>query len=147
MFQFSNTHAGVCIFVGVRTCPSESLTDHLTSIFASDELKSGQLGLQCALVDLIRKLPVDEAMNKKSIKPQLISTLPVLVDFPPLLKPFKPFLTKKERILAAAGVCVYPFNLIHNSIFIPRSRTQLFLIAATSNSHLFLKTKSTLFQI
>jgi len=67
-----------------------------------DELKDGQLGLQCALVDLIRRMPAGETAEL-CIKPQLISTLPVLVDFPPLLKPFKPFFRTKESILAAAG--------------------------------------------
>lgn len=105
VFQFSNTHAGICLFTSSRTCPDESLTDHLISLLALDELKSGKLGLQCALVDLIRTMSANDfARDKKCIKSQLISTLPVFVDFPPLLKPYKPFLTIKERILVAAGV-------------------------------------------
>jgi hypothetical protein len=42
--------------------------------------------------------------DEKCIKPQIISTLPVLVDFPPLLKPYKPFFRTKGRIVAAAGL-------------------------------------------
>jgi hypothetical protein len=76
------------------------------SLLNMDELKDGQLGLQCALVDLIRRMPAGDT-DELCIKPQLISTLPVLVDFPLLLKPYKPFFRTKERIiLAAAGACI-----------------------------------------
>jgi hypothetical protein len=103
--QFSNTHAGTCIFIGSRTCPNESLTDQLISVLTLEELKNGQLGLQCALVDLIKKMSAgDDARDEKFIKPQILSTLPVLVDFPPLLKPYKPFFRTKKRIFAAAGL-------------------------------------------
>lgn len=66
----------------------------------SDDLKSGHCGLQMALIDLIRTTQFK--MDATGIVPQLLSTLPVLVDFPPIFAPRKPLLTKKQ-IYATAG--------------------------------------------
>jgi hypothetical protein len=82
------------------------LTDRLTLVLASEELKGGQRGLQSALVDLIKSSSASDVnSDEKRIKPQLISTVPVLVDFPPLLKPFVPRTSRKQRIYAAVGMC------------------------------------------
>ena len=76
------------------------LIDSLCSILSTEELRNGSKSLQTALVDLIRTpehIPQDSTCI--IIKPQLISTLPVLVDFPPL----KPVAVNKRKIIAISG--------------------------------------------
>jgi hypothetical protein len=79
--------------------PRAGLIDGLCSILSSEELRNGSKSLQTALVDLIRTtehIPQDSTFI---IKPQLISTLPVLVDFPPLT----PVAVNKRKIIAISG--------------------------------------------
>jgi hypothetical protein len=66
---------------------------------SSEELRSGGTSLQAALVDLIRTNEYIPQDSTRIIKPQIISTLPVLVDFPPL----KPVLVDKRKIFAITG--------------------------------------------
>jgi hypothetical protein len=94
-YQFTNSHAGVCAFVGV----GDSLIDGLCSILSSGELKGGGKSLQTALVDLIRTTESTPQDSTCIIKPQLISTLPVLVDFPPLI----PLKMNKQKILTISS--------------------------------------------
>lgn len=101
--QFTNVHAGVCAFVGADASNTNGgLIQNLVSILQMDELKTGNLGLQTALVNLMRN-EATHVEDKKWIRPQLISTLPVFVDFPTLQTPFKPCMTRKQRIMTAAG--------------------------------------------
>ena len=94
-YQFTNSHAGVCVFVGV----GEGLIDGLSAILSSGELKGGGKSLQTALVHLIRTTEYIHQDRTCIIKPQLISTLPVLVDFPPLI----PLELNKRKILTIAS--------------------------------------------
>jgi hypothetical protein len=94
-YQFTNAHAGVCAFVGV----GDRLIDGLCSILSSEELQSGSKSLQTALVDLIRTNEYIPQDNARIIKPQIISTLPVLVDFPPL----NPVTLNTQKILSISS--------------------------------------------
>jgi hypothetical protein len=122
-----NAHADICIFVGAGS----GLIENLCSILRCEELRGGDRGLQTALVDLIRESSAD---NEFVIKPQIISTLPVLVDFHPLRRvafdqrrlyvvlskfyfSFDYFLSKTLYYLWAS-VCIFKVLIIY-SLFSP----------------------------
>jgi hypothetical protein len=100
--QFTNVHAGVLAFVGVGSGNDECIIEKLRCTLHSEELKNGRWGLQTALLQLIQNT-ADTANDNKGIKSQMISTLPLHVDFPPLLTPCKPGLSLKQRVLVVSG--------------------------------------------
>lgn len=73
------------------------------SVLQSEELKNGHLGFQTALVQLIRNTEIRRE-DRNRIIPQLISTLPVYVDFPSLPAKTVPTLTKQRRMFLASGI-------------------------------------------
>jgi hypothetical protein len=85
--QISNAHADVCTFVGVGSGSSGGLIENLTSALRSPQLKQGS-SLQETLAEVIKASTVD-AKDDTSIKPQMISTLTKLVDFPHLDHPYE----------------------------------------------------------
>lgn len=101
--QFNNSHSGVCAFVGTGSGTSDSLIESLESVLQLEDLRNGKVGLQTALVNLIRNVKIKQEDNN-IIRPQLISTLPFFVDFPSLLSPAKPTLMKRRKIIIAAGI-------------------------------------------
>lgn len=131
--QFTNVHAGICAFVGTQG----SLIANLVSTLHMEELTNGQMGLQTALVKLIQTTADATVDDEKYIRPQLISTLPVYVDFPPLLKPIKSRIPNHHIVAAACkyfhrkyprAILVYThfwhiyilnYNFLHKSFRLP----------------------------
>lgn len=97
--QWNNIHSGVCAFVG----NGSGLIESLVSVLQSEELKNGHLGFQSALVQLIRNTEIRRE-DRTRIRPQLISTLPVFVDFPSMPVKTLPTLTKQRGTVLASGI-------------------------------------------
>jgi len=72
-----NANAGVCCFVATGS----EVIEELTSALRSPTLKKGGGNLLETFAQVIRDK--SNTVAGKSIKPQIISTLPLFVDFPP----------------------------------------------------------------
>jgi hypothetical protein len=101
--QFTNVHAGICAFVGVGSDGREEiLIEKPISTLQSQELKDSQCGLQSALLQVIQN-SMDATKEKNFIRSQMISTLPLYVNFPLLLPPIKPGFSMKQRVFTTIG--------------------------------------------
>jgi hypothetical protein len=80
--------AGVCAFVASCKNGSGELIESLKLALGNTELKKGS-NLQTVLANVINLNHTTENVDTTLIKPQLISTLPELVDFPDLKSPYK----------------------------------------------------------
>jgi len=72
-----NANAGVCCFVATGS----EVIEELTSALRSPTLKKGGGNLLETFAQVIRDK--SNTVTEKGIKPQIISTLPLFVDFPP----------------------------------------------------------------
>jgi len=75
--QFENANAGVCCFVGTGS----DVIEALAIAMQSPTLKKGG-NIQETFAEVIRWSGSKSDCCEKSILPQMISTLPLLVDFP-----------------------------------------------------------------
>jgi hypothetical protein len=104
--QFSNAHAGCCVFVGVGKGKSnESIILDLCKELQSPELHY----LQESLIELINASGADETLNEEEsaacVKSQMMSTLPLFVNFPPLKNVHHPkFYTHPRFHLLMLGI-------------------------------------------
>jgi hypothetical protein len=97
---FSNLHAGVCCFIGAGTRGPKgcSIVERVAQKLITLKTNPGQ-SLQSALIEMMRV----SATEDHCIKPQLLTTLPLLIDFPDLEVTYVDKFRRNSRLYKAGS--------------------------------------------